>query len=269
MAIFELARFTWLEILRMRVFHLLIAFLVLIMPIATLTISGLFFFDVSKVQIDVLSAGMHAAAMVYILFIATTLMGRDISSGACYFLLAPPLTRSQYIAGRFLGLLTGLIILIAVASLVAEALTALSMYTRFPIYRHGLEWFTGLYLGGGVLIQYISLLAVAVFICAWATAIAEMLTFVIAFMFLAWTFPTILTVLQSPEILQQVPPFVATLIHATSWLFPELNGAMVGLKLAHGLGFDTAELFAFIIQHVGYTMLMLGGAAWLFSKRSL
>ena len=264
----EIMRFTALEVIRMRIFHVLIASAVLL-PVTALVFANLFLFEIAKVQADVLISGARILASIYILFIAVTLLGRDIGQKVCHLFLAPPLSRFSYLTGRFLGLLAGLFFLMAIVMLTAEASLLLTLNPEGEIGRNALPWYTGLSLAGFTFYQHVSLLAAVVLVCTWATGLAEMLVFSVALLLLSWVVPPIILVLQSPDVTSQFPSVVATIIEGVGMILPQLNGGNIGLALAHGLPISSVDIVWHIVEHTAYAFLMFGLALLAFSRRDL
>jgi ABC-type transport system involved in multi-copper enzyme maturation permease subunit len=264
----EIMRFTTLEIVRMRVFHALIATAILL-PVTALIFSNLFLFEIAKVQADVLISGARILASVYILFIAVTLLGRDIGQKVCHLFLAPPLSRFSYLTGRFLGLLVGLFLLMVVVMFTSEASLLLTLNPDGELGRNALPWHTGLSLAGFTFYQHVSLLAAVVLVCTWATGLAEMLVFSVAFLFISWVVPPIILVLQSPDVTSQFPSVVASLIEGVGLILPQLNGGNIGLALAHGLPIPLSDIAWHLVEHTAYAFMMFGLALLVFSRRDL
>ncbi len=267
-SIFETMRFTALEIIRMRVFHVLIAGAFLL-PIMALIFSNLFLFDIAKVQADVLISGARILASVYILFIAVTLLGKDISQKICHLFLAPPLSRFSYLTGRFLGLLFGLFLLMLVVMLTSEASLLLMFNPDGENGRNALPWYTGLSLAGFTFYQHISLLAAVLLICTWASGLAEMLVFSVAILLISWVVPPIILALQSPDITSQFPTLITTLIETIGMILPRLNGGNIGLALAHGFPLSFSNIAWHLVEHAAYAFVMFGLAQLVFSRRDL
>lgn len=264
----EIVRFTFMEVVQMRVFQVMCA-VALLLPVVAWVFSSLFMLDIAKVQIDVLAAGARALATAYVLFIAVTMFGRDIGEKFCHLLLTPPLTRYAYITGRFLGLFAGLMLLMLIVMVSGEVMVLAALHYQSPVYRVGLDWSTGIAVAAAVFYEHVSLLAAATLICTYATGFAEMLVFTAAFALFAWILPPVLQALQSQEVLRHVPPAVASLAHAVSALFPPLNGGDIALAIAHGATLPAHGIIWYVIGHTGYAILMLGAAWLVFARRDL
>lgn len=264
----EIMRFTALEIMRMRVFYVLVVVATLL-PVAAIIFSNLFLFDIAKVQADVLVAGARILAALYILFIAVTLLGRDIGQKVCHLFLVPPLSRYSFLTGRFLGLLIGMFALMLVVMLSSEASIILSLNPEGEYGRDALPWLTGFSLAGFTFYQHISLLAAVILICTWATGLAEMLVFSVALLIVTWIVPPIILALQSPEITSQFPAIVTNLIEAVGMILPQLNGGDIGLALAHGLPISYRKIILHLLEHASYASMMFGLALLVFSRRDL
>ena len=106
--LFFLTLLTVKEIYRQRIYQILIGML-LIAPWLMLIPASLFMLDIGKVFIDLLFLCLHGWLLIYIFFIASPLVARDIEQGACHVFLTLPMSRSQYYWARFAGITLGLL----------------------------------------------------------------------------------------------------------------------------------------------------------------
>jgi len=264
----ETTRITVHEIVRMRTFQILAATIILL-PLVAIVFSNIFIFDIGKVRIDVLVAGSRLLATTYILFIAVTLMGRDIGQKTCYQFLMPPISRHAYLTGRFTGLLLCLLLLMILSMVSGELLISITFSETAEIYRRGLSHGTGLSMAFLIFFQHISLLAMVLMICSWATGLAEMLIFSLAGIFLSWILPPIIQALQTEEVIQHVPPIVAAFTNIIGSILPQLNGGDIALALAHGLSMNTSDIIWHLVEHSSYALIMFAMALIIFFRRDL
>jgi len=264
----EITRITILEIIRMRIFQFF-AVAILITPIIALVFSNIFIFDIGKVRIDVFAAATRLLITSYILFVAVTLMGRDIGQKSCYQFLMPPVSRHAYLTGRFAGLTLCMLMLMVITMIAGELLIALTLSDTSEIYRHGITQGQGFTLAILSFVQHVSLLAMVMMICVWATGLAEMLVFSIAAIFLGWTLPPIIHALQNQEVMQHVPPLISSLTNSIGYIFPQLNGGDIAVALAHGVNISSTDILLHFTEHFSYALIMFVLALIIFSRRDL
>lgn len=266
-SVWQTTRFTLLEIFNMRAFQLLILASLILLPLAATVFSNLFLLDIGKVRMDVLIAGNRIIATLYILVIAVMLMANDISKGMIHIFLTPPSGRKEYMIGRFIGLFTGLATILITSAIGDEAVLWLTFSEQPAVYQHGLEIGDGFLLALFTFYQHISVLAAILFICTWATSLAEMFVFSSGILMLAWTLPPVLNAMKTSEVLQRTPEWIALFLKNISYLLPNLNGAEIGLALANGL--PIISIWPHFLEHTCYALLMLGLALFSLSRRDL
>jgi len=252
----------------MKVFHVLIGCSVAL-PVIAFIYSQLFIFDLGKVQVDVTVASYQFLLTLYVLFIAVSICGRDIGQRVCYLFITPPVNRTSFLSGRFLGLILGMGLLTVSLMLTTELLLWFTINNEQEAYRHGINHGTGLSVAVLSYYQHISLLAIAVMVCTMATGLAEMMVFVSGFIIISWTLPPILGALQSQDTLKETPDFIEALLHALSSFFPSQNSGDLYLAIAHGVELGISDYLLNFAEHLGYSMIAYGIALFFFNRRDL
>jgi ABC-type transport system involved in multi-copper enzyme maturation permease subunit len=114
------ARNTLREILRERVLHSLVFFVVL-MGLCALLAQDLSIQQHGKLIKDFGLAAIEAVGTLIALFLGAGLLGRELERRSVYVLLSKPLTRSEFVLGKFAGLGAALFINVAAMTLVMYA----------------------------------------------------------------------------------------------------------------------------------------------------
>ena len=111
-AVFSVALLSFKEGLRQRVLYGVVLAALLMMSGAVL-VSGFFLRDISKVILDFSLATVTLGGLTIPLFLAIHMLARDIERRTVFSLLSRPISRGQYLFGKFNGLLllTGLVML--------------------------------------------------------------------------------------------------------------------------------------------------------------
>ena len=133
-----ICRLTCLELLQNNAFRFLLlgAFMA---PLAAFVLTGLFMQDLGKVFIDGVIGLHHLFAWAFILFFAAPLLAKDVESKTCYFLLCPPVTRNQYLMGRFIGIVSMFAVLLAILALSSACITVTLFDESYSGYMSGLS----------------------------------------------------------------------------------------------------------------------------------
>ena len=266
--IYELSRFTFIEIIQSRVFRLLVGGSLLI-PLIAVIIASLFMADVGKVYLDVVLSGAHFVSIVFTLFIAASLLAKDIDQRICYIILSAPIKRHQYILARYAGISIAFAVL-ALIMTIASYIGGYFYIGSLPdLYQSGFSTMMMPMMFFYVFFQYLSLISVAVFFFSWATGTAEIMLFTSSVILFSWVFPPVLAALQTEELASQTPLFLNQLIQLVYQFLPHLNGSDFALSIAHSLDINVKNLMLYMLEHSAYAGIALVLALLLFKRRDL
>lgn len=101
-AVFRIAFTTIQELFHEKVFYLLGAFALLAMLLSIL-LGELTFAEQGKITLDFLLAGTEFATVLFSIFMGITLLNRELNLGWIAMVLSKPITRTQFLLGKFLG----------------------------------------------------------------------------------------------------------------------------------------------------------------------
>jgi ABC-type transport system involved in multi-copper enzyme maturation permease subunit len=141
-----------------------LAIFAIVLTGGSLTISQLTLGEQSRIIADVGTSSTQVFGTLIAVFVGVGLVAKDLDRRTCYALLARPLSRAEFIAGKYLGLIATLVINAGAMALATAAVLAL--------YSGGLG-FLGLgYLGAYLLllVQFSIAGAFAVFFASFTTA---------------------------------------------------------------------------------------------------
>lgn len=146
-AIRVIALNTFREIIRDRILYGILVFALLLIGLS-LALGQLSFAEQSRISANFGFTGIHLSAAILAIFIGSSLVAREIEKRTIMTLLVRPLTRTQFIVGKFFGLVMVLTSLIAGLSLVLLAVVSflqLKIELNFLIAIIGI-WFEALLL---------------------------------------------------------------------------------------------------------------------------
>ncbi|MBX9766598.1 MAG: ABC transporter permease, partial [Bdellovibrionales bacterium] len=120
---------TFREIIRDRVLYGLLIFALLLIGLS-LVLGELSFAEQSRISMNFGLVGIHLSAFTLSVFIGSTLVSREIEKQTVLTLLVRPVSRMQFLLGKFFGLMmvTSVVILGLAASL-----AALALFLQWPI----------------------------------------------------------------------------------------------------------------------------------------
>ena len=256
------------EGLRHRVLYGVVVFALLVMAFAVL-ISGLFMRDISKVILDLCLSAVNVGGLLIPFFLAVNLLSRDIEKRTIFTILARPISRTQYILGKYfgIGLLTGTVMAVLTCA------TFLSVWIGRLIY--GAGFFTTFSTGAvfaGILISFLGMMVLNALVVLWCSITTS------AFIS---TLLTLLTYLIGQSI-DDVVRFLGSEIHlsgaeisqsvklavqAAQYIFPNMAAFDIKLQAAHGILIPFSDMFFLGAYGAGYIAVVLSVSALIFSRR--
>jgi len=212
-----------------------ILFIALFSCVIYLTIIPMFAFDTGKVATDLGFASMTLSGLAVVIFLGIGLLTRDIHERSVCMVISRPVSRSQYVTGKFLGLsitiLTAVLIM-AVLS-VFSGWIALKIIPEMALPRN----FSWGYLLTAVIFNYLELLIVMalgfLFTVITTNAYLSML-FTFCCYIIGQTLETIVKVITSGEFVK-VDAFYIKTLEILKWIFPNLRAFDLKVSVSYGL----------------------------------
>lgn len=229
-----IAGVTFKEGIRNRALHGILA-ISLLLCLAFLTVLPMFAFDTGKVAVDLGFASMTLAGLAIVIFLGIALLTRDVHQRTVCMILSRPVSRTDYVIGKYVGL--ALTLLMAVAGIAALSVATTWLGVRLFIEVDPPRNFSWTVLGMSVFFHYLSLLmlmAVAFFFASLTTSEFLSMLFTFCVYLIGNTLETIVTILQQGEFARVGPLYMATL-NVLTWLFPNLSAFDLKVYIAYGL----------------------------------
>ena len=262
-----LAQITCKEGMRNRALSGILFFAVLLCGV-NLIFTNMFAHDLGKVAVDVGLSVVSIAGLAIIFFMGINLMAKDLDKRTIYMVLSRPISRWQYVVGKFFGL--GLLVLISVIilGLCAAGSVKLVMLNAPNYIPPDFSWATFL-----IALIYILLSLLIV------TSIALLFTSVTSSSFLAM----IMTagsyfIGQNVEIVRKMycrtesgsgNEMFRQIVEIISWIFPNLTIFDLKTTAAYGLPLISSELVWPVVYGISYIGLILIVAILIFQRREL
>jgi Cu-processing system permease protein len=130
--VFGIARYTFIEILRNRVWYVLVLFSGILI-LSTLLLGTLGGEQKARMITDLGLACIEIIALLSTVFAAVTLVLEEMESRTLYLILTRPVARSVFVVGRFVGLVA---IMTCAYLLMATELAVLLAVVHIPMDRH-------------------------------------------------------------------------------------------------------------------------------------
>lgn len=254
--VWAVAANTFREAVRDRVLYNLVFFALLMMGAAILVGQV----SIGIEQSVIISLGLTAISIIGIfiaVFIGVGLVSKEIDKRTLYALLAKPLHRSQFLLGKY----GGLVLTLAVNT----AAMALGLYVALWTVKHPLERsdsyvLVAIYL---ILLKLALIVALAMLFSSFTTPFLAIL-FTVA-LYIAGLFAQDLRVMQSVDL----NPGTLKLLRGISYLLPNFENFNVMALVAHGRSVPANLVWQDTGYAVLYAAIILLAASMIFSRRNL
>ncbi|OQW47192.1 MAG: hypothetical protein A4S09_15460 [Proteobacteria bacterium SG_bin7] len=127
-SIFVIAINTFREIIRDRILYGLIVFAILLIGLS-LILGELSYVEQARISADFGFVAINISAIIVAVFIGSTLVSRELEQRTIYTLLARPVTRVQFLLGKFLGLF---LVNVLVAASLSVLMSIVFYYLKSP-----------------------------------------------------------------------------------------------------------------------------------------
>jgi len=243
---------TFREAIRDRILYNLVFFSLIIMGVSTF-LGQLTLGKRLKIIQDVSLASMSVFGLLIAIFVGIGLVYKEIQRRTIYTLLAKPISRGQFLIGKYLGLTMTISLNVVLMSVVLFSLTLVFSEA-------GMNWelSKAVFL---ILVELMLVTAVAVFFSTFSTpTLSAMFTlgvYVIGhFSYDLWVFAEI----SENRVLKYV-------MYAVHYLLPNLEKFNVKGLVVHGIPIATDYILWSVLYGVIYILLLLTAAGAIFQRR--
>ena len=244
-----------------------ITLLALLLLIANFLISGLFMQEIGKVAVDIALSAVSLSGLLLVLFVGINLMAKDLDKKTIYMVLSRPISRSQYIVGKFLGM--ALLIIITMVFLSMCAMLSIQLIKMaYPTYFQRFSWPMVLLALSFSTLTMILLSALAFLFASFtSTSFITLVLTVIAYI-IGQSLSDVKALVEAPQVVGiQVSAITVKLVQIAYYLFPNLSIFDIKTHAAHALPLSLSYIFWTVIYGLVYTALAVTGAAVIFRRR--
>jgi Cu-processing system permease protein len=247
---------TFREAVRDRVLYNLVFFALLMMAAAVLV--GQISIDIEKTVI--ISLGLTAVSVIGLLiavFIGVGLVSKEMDKRTLYALLAKPVSRWQFLVGKFGGLVLTLAVNTAA---MAAGLFLVLLYVKHSLERSDAGILVAVYF---ILLKLALVVALALLFSCFTTQLLAILF--TAGLYVSGLFVLDMRTVQSPQMTAAMKTFLRWL----SYLLPNFQNFDVMATVAHGRAVPGALILQNSVYTLLYCVIVLFAAGIIFSRRNL
>jgi Cu-processing system permease protein len=266
--LWPIALITLKEGIRNRAFYG-ITIIALMLSVANFLICSMIPQEVGKVAVDIALSTVSFSGLLFVFFVGINLMARDLDKRTIYMVLSRPISRPQYIMGKFAGMVLLIIAAILCLSIVA-ILSILMIKMSYPGYFLRFSWsivllalsFVALSL---VLLSALSFLFASFTSSSFITLVLTMIAYIIG-----QSVGEVKALVETPGVSGIHPSAVTVkLVQAAYYIFPNLSIFDIKIQAAHAIPLPSSYIVWAIVYGLFYTSLVISGAALIFRRREL
>ena len=244
-----------------------ITLLALLFFIANFLISGMFMQEVGKVAIDIALSAVSLSGLLLVLFVGINLMAKDLDKKTIYMVLSRPISRSEYILGKFLGMAL-LIIITMIFLSVCAALSIQLIKMVYPNYFPRFSWPMILLALSFNTLSMILLSALAFFFASFTSTSFITLVLTVIVYIIGQSLSDVKALVDAPQTVGiHVSAATVKLVQLAYYLFPNLSVFNLKIQAAHSLFLSPAYILWTVTYGMIYTALAITGAAVIFRLR--
>lgn len=265
-SLWPVAVITFKEGIRNRAIYGISIFALLLLG-ANLLISNMIMQEVGKVAVDMALSTVSFTGLLLVLFVGINLMAKDLDKRTIYMVLARPISRPQYIVGKFLGMAALIVVSIIFLSLFAM-LSIFIVKMSYPGYFPRFSWSLILLAISFTMLSLILLSALSFFFASFSSTSFITLILTIVSYIIGQSIGDVKALVEAPQIVGiQVSPVTVKVVQIAYYIFPNLSLFDIKTQTAHGLALSPSYIFWTVSYGLVYTCMAIAIAAIIFSRR--
>ncbi len=245
-----------------------IALLALFILGLNIAVAGFFMRDVGKVTVDMNLSALTFAGLLLVLFIGVNLLAKDMDRKTVHLVLSKPLSRVEYVWGKFFGTVFFVAVSMGVL-LLLSTLTVALLYQMYPNYFGAFNWPTFFLAAYFIYVKMAVLSAIVVFFSSFSSNSFLTLIFSICTYIVGVSIEEVIfyleTQLAAAEI--AVSETLRSFIEIVSYLVPNFSVFDLKLAAAHGLEVEASRIGISLGYAAAYIVIVMLLASLVFQRR--
>lgn len=262
--VLAIALITLKGVLRDRVLHgiLVVALLFVFVP----SVSSLSMRQVSELSITLSLSLLSSVLLLVTVFLGATTLGKDIERRFVYSALGLPISRGEYLLGRFLGIV---VFLIGCAILFAVTTLLVVWYSSgiYPSDR-AIQWGNILVAIGFILLQYLLLTSLAFLFASLSTSFFLPFFGTISVYFVGCSVQGVYEYIHSSAG-AKLPVTIRGVVEVLYFLVPNFSAFDLKIQAVYGLQLDGKGLLLTFVYFLVYAAITLSLSVLIFRRREL
>jgi ABC-type transport system involved in multi-copper enzyme maturation permease subunit len=232
----------------------------------TVTLTNLFMRDIVKVAADLALATISFSGLLMVIFIGTNLLSKDIDKRTIYMVISRPISRSQYVLGKFFGL----------CLLIMAAVLFLGFVSSLPVYLAGLSYENpqahfkwDIYFAAIIFIamKLMLMASIIIFFSSVTSTSFISLILTIATYIIGTTTEVVKGLVDVKMEGVEITPLMANAIKIAYYVFPNLSAFDIKILAAHGISLPPNYLLWVPLYWLFYTSIMVTAGSLFMERR--
>jgi ABC-type transport system involved in multi-copper enzyme maturation permease subunit len=266
-AIYALMMLTFKEGVRDRAIYGISLFAVMMM-FGSMIIMNFFMRELYKVAIDINVSSISLAGLMLTFFVSINLLSKDIDKHTIYCVLSRPYSRTQYIVGKFLGIM---LIMIAAYGILLT-FSSLTLWVTKIQYATWFKAFSWISFYKAIYADFLKLMllnALVVFFTTITSSSFITLLFSVSTYIAGETIEEVVLYLKTDPPEMVMKQSVQPVIDIVQYLLPNLSIFDLKIKASHDLVISWTYMGAITLYGIIYSAVLLIAASIIFYRREL
>lgn len=232
----------------------------------TVTLTDLFMRDIVRVAASLSLSTISFAGLLMVIFIGTNLLAKDIDKRTIYMVISRPISRPQYVIGKFLGF----------CLLVVSAVAFLGVISSLPVFVAGLTYENpqsmfswGTYSLAIVFIAMKLILIASVIILFSSITSTSFISLIltVGVYIIGSTNEVVKGLLDAQVEGVAISPAMAVVIKVVYYAFPNLSAFDLKIQAIHGISVAGSYIGWMVLYWMLYTGIMVAAGSILMQRR--
>jgi Cu-processing system permease protein len=264
--LWPIAFITFKEGIRNRALYGITLFALLLL-IAIFLISDMIMQDVGKVAVDMALSAVSLSGLLLVLFVGINLMAKDLDKRTIYMVLSRPISRSQYIVGKFFGMVLLIVTTIAVLSVFA-VVSIIMIKHMYPNYFERFSLSITLEAIFFITVMLVLLSAISFLFASFTSSSFITLVLTVIAYIIGQSLTDVKALVEAPQAAGiKVSSITIKAVEAAYYIFPNLSFFDIKTQAAHGISIPLSSTLWIVLYGLVYTSLCITIAALVFRKK--
>jgi len=235
---------------------------------ANIIFTGMFSFGLEKVAVDMGLSTISFAGLILIFFFSINMMSNDIEKKTIYLILSRPISKPEYILGKYFGLSLVIILSSLVLGICAGFSVWLSTTAVGIAFTTSFSWS---FFSLSIMLQTLSLLILLSLALLWVMISSHQFTAVLLSLmtyFVGQNMENVKNIILSTKLVSQDALSIKA-INIATWILPNLAVFNIKTAIAHGLPINAGSILLSGVYGLSYIGMCLCLSIFVFKKREI